>query len=132
MNHFLLLAFTFAIAASVGMSSVLAADPQVGHMVYFELKDASPRAQQQMVDACKKYLSEHEGTVYFSAGVLAADLDRDVNVRDFHVALHLVFKNRAAHDKYQDDPRHLKFIEENKANWKSVRVFDSYVATDDK
>jgi hypothetical protein len=41
--------------------------------------------------------------------------------------LHVVFENRAAHDAYQTAPRHLKFIEENKATWKKVRVFDSDV-----
>ena len=41
---------------------------------------------------------------------------------------HLVFVNKAAHDKYQEHPRHLKFIEENKENWEKVRVFDSYLS----
>ena len=41
------------------------------------------------------------------------------------MALHLVFADKAAHDKYQDHPEHLKFIEENKAVWAKVRVFDS-------
>ena len=36
------------------------------------------------------------------------------------------FKNKATHDVYQTNEQHLKFIEENKANWKKVRVFDSY------
>ena len=50
-----------------------------------------------------------------------------VNDRDFDVALHIVFKDRAAHDQYQDAPRHKQFIDENKDNWKKVRVFDSEV-----
>ena len=54
-------------------------------------------------------------------------MKRDVNDRDFDVALHLVFKSKAAHDQYAKSERHLKFIEENKDNWKRVRVFDSYV-----
>ena len=44
-----------------------------------------------------------------------------MNDRDWDVALHLVFADKAAHDKYQDHPEHLKFIEENKANWEKVR-----------
>ena len=54
-------------------------------------------------------------------------MKRDVNDRDFDVALHLVFKSKAAHDQYAKAERHLKFIEENKATWKKVRVFDSYL-----
>jgi len=95
--------------------------------VYFSLKDNSPAAKQKLVDACKKYLSGHDGTVFFAAGVLASDLDRPVNDREFDVALHIVFKDKAAHDKYQDAERHKQFIEENKDNWKKVRVFDSVV-----
>ena len=36
-------------------------------------------------------------------------------------------RDRAAHDTYQDAPRHKQFIDENKDNWKKVRVFDSAV-----
>ncbi|HEY7158963.1 MAG TPA: Dabb family protein, partial [Gemmataceae bacterium] len=67
------------------------------------------------------------GEVFFAAGTLAEDLDRPVNDRDFDVGLHIVFKDKASHDKYQDAKRHKEFIEENKDNWKKVRVFDSVV-----
>jgi hypothetical protein len=97
------------------------------HNVYFSLKDNSPAAAEKLVAACKKYLSGHPGEVFFAAGTLAKDLDRPVNDRDFDVALHIAFKDRAAHDQYQDAARHKQFIEENKANWKKVRVFDSLV-----
>jgi hypothetical protein len=63
--------------------------------------------------------------IFFSAGVISDHFKRDVNDRDWDVALHLVFANKAAHDKYQDHPEHLKFIEENKDAWAKVRVFDS-------
>jgi hypothetical protein len=104
-----------------------ATEPMIVHNVYFSLNDTAPAAKRKLVEACKKYLSKHPGTVYFSAGTLTEDLNRPVNDRDFDVSLHLVFKNRAAHDQYQTDARHLKFIEENKAGWKKVRVFDSSV-----
>ena len=99
----------------------------LSHDVYFSLNDASPAARAQLVAACKKHLTGHEGALSFSAGVLAAELARPVNDRDFDVALHITFANRAAHDKYQDAPRHKQFIEENQKNWKKVRVFDSMV-----
>ena len=50
-----------------------------------------------------------------------------MNDRAFDVALHVVFADSASHDAYQKAPRHLKFIEENQANWKQVRVFDAQV-----
>jgi hypothetical protein len=104
-----------------------AADRQLAHMVYFKLKDTSPEAKEKLVAACQKYLAGHDGTVFFAAGVVADDMKRDVNDRDFDVSLHLVFENKAAHDKYAVHPRHLEFIAENKPNWAKVRVFDSYL-----
>lgn len=99
--------------------------PLIGHMVYFKLKDNGPAARAKLVAACDKYLADHDGVVFYSAGVIGDDFKRDVNDRDWDVALHLVFVDRAAHDKYQDHKEHLKFIEENKDNWAKVRVYDS-------
>ena len=100
---------------------------QLAHMVFFTLADDTATNRKQLVQACHEYLTGHEGTTHFSAGTVAEDLQREVNDRDFHVALHLVFASKKAHDKYQTHPRHLKFIEKNKHLWKTVRVFDSYV-----
>ena len=97
----------------------------VVHNVYFSLKENTPEARKNLVAACRKYLTKHEGEVFFAAGTLAEELNRPVNDRDFDVALHIVFRDMKAHDKYQDHARHLKFIEENKDNWKKVRVLDS-------
>ena len=99
----------------------------LAHNVYFSLKDNSAAGRQKLIAACNKYLSKHPGTVFFAAGVLAEDLKREVNDRDFDVGLHIVFDSQAAHDKYQDAALHKQFIEENKENWKKVRVFDSVV-----
>jgi len=104
-----------------------AEEKMLAHDVYFSLNDNSPQAKEKLVAACKRYLSDHPGTVWFAAGPLAEELKRDVNDRDFDVALHLVFKSKAAHDQYAKAEKHLKFIEGNKENWKKVRVFDSYV-----
>ena len=98
---------------------------QIGHMVYFKLKDATPAAKLKLVAACDQYLEGRAGVVYYSAGVRGGDFKRDVNDLDFDVALHLVFKDKASHDDYAVHPEHLKFIEENKENWAKVRVFDS-------
>jgi hypothetical protein len=99
----------------------------LSHDVYFTLKDKSPAAKHQLVAGCKQFLANHPGTVWFAAGTLVGVHDRDVNDRGFDVALHMVFKNKAAHDQYQETPRHHKFIEEFKDNWESVRVFDSWL-----
>jgi len=108
----------------------MAAEPagrMLAHDVYFTLNDDSPQAKEKLVAACQKYLSTHPGTVWFAAGPLVEEHARDVNDRDFHVALHLVFKDKASHDAYQNAAEHHRFIEENRDNWKAVRVFDSYL-----
>ena len=97
----------------------------LAHDVFFTLHDHSPAARQKLVEACQKHLSGHPGQVRFAVGTLAAELNREVNDRDFDVALHVVFQSQADHDHYQLAERHLRFIAENKANWKKVRVFDS-------
>jgi len=99
----------------------------LSHDVFFTLKDNSPEAKRKLVEACKKYLSGHEGEVFFSAGVRDESRKREVNDADFDVALHIVFKDSAAEVKYQTADRHEQFIKENKDNWKKVRVFDSVV-----
>lgn len=102
------------------------AGKQLSHDVFFSLNDKSDQAKAKLVDACRKYLKGHPGEVFFSVGTLAEDFARDVNDRDFDVALHIVFRSKADHDRYQTQDRHQQFIKENQANWKKVRVFDSY------
>ena len=97
------------------------------HDVFFTLKESTPETRQALVDACGEFLTGHEGTVFFAAGTRATEMKRDVNDLDFDVSLHIYFRDEAAHDMYQEHPRHAEFIERMKDNWKSVRVFDSWV-----
>jgi len=133
-RNLLFLSFTIAVLAgalfTAGNSPTVAQgkhEPLISHDVFFTLKDRSPEAKSKLVHACKKYLSGHDGEVFFSAGVVAESLKRDVNDLNFDVALHIVFKDIASQEKYQEAKRHKQFIEENKANWSKVRVFDSLV-----
>jgi hypothetical protein len=96
-------------------------------MVYFSLKDRSPEKVQTLIAGARKYLTGHPGTVYFGVGTCNPDLARPVNVRDFDVALQVIFASKADHDAYQVAQRHQQFIDENKPNWAQVRVFDADV-----
>ena len=127
---------TLALLALAGLALALpgpapAADATgvLAHDVYFTLKDASPEARQKLVDACRRHLSGHEGTVFFATGARADEMAREVNDKAFDVSLHVYFRDKAAHDTYQEHPRHKQFIAEMNANWKAVRVFDSWVQT---
>jgi hypothetical protein len=99
----------------------------LAHNVYFTLKDKSHANVQKLIEDCKKYLTVQPGIVYFACGKLEPELSREVNVTDFDVGLHIVFKDRASHDVYQDHPEHVKFVDAHKSSWSKVRVFDSLV-----
>jgi hypothetical protein len=101
--------------------------PRLAHNVFFTLKDKAPAKVEELVAACHTYLNVQPGIVFFAAGPLCGDLAREVNDRDWDVGLHLVFIDKAAHDAYQDDPTHNRFIDEMRYNWAKVRVFDSFV-----
>jgi len=123
-----LLGTAIAAASVMFASTAMAAEEKMlSHAVFFTLKQDSPETRQQLVAGCKKYLADHPGVVWFSAGPIADELDREVNDRDFDVALHVVFKDKAAHDAYQDAPKHKQFIAELSGLWEKVRVFDSYL-----
>jgi hypothetical protein len=125
----------FAVATNAQLSTARAANAEgknmLVHNVYFSLKDSNAANRRKLVEACDKYLSDHPGTVFYVAGTVS-DLDRSVNDRDWDVGLHVVFKDQASHDAYQDAPKHLKFIEENKDTWSKVRVFDTDAASPKK
>ena len=98
------------------------------HNVFFALNDDSEAAKLKLLADCRKYLVKHPGVVFFACGTVQDELARPVNLRDFDVALHVVFDSLASHDLYQEAADHLKFIELNNPNWKTVRVFDSNVS----
>jgi hypothetical protein len=102
-------------------------EPGLAHLVFFTLKEQSDSAREALVAACHKHLTDHPGTVHFSAGTRAPAYQRPVNDQTFDVALVLVFKTQADHDRYQEAPRHKAFITEQSGNWAAVRVFDAHV-----
>lgn len=99
----------------------------LAHNVFFTLNDRTDAERDALVAACRHYLTGHPGTLFFACGGLEPELNRPVNDRDFDVALHLIFAAKADHDVYQDSPRHVAFVEENRARWSRARVFDSDV-----
>jgi hypothetical protein len=100
---------------------------QIGHMVYFSLKEPTAEGIERLEASCRKYLTDHPGVVYFGVGPREMDLQREVNDQQFHVALQVVFADRKAHDDYQVSERHQQFIAENRESWAQVRVFDAAV-----
>lgn len=99
----------------------------LAHTVLFKLKDRSEQSRQRLVAGCKRYLAAQPGTVFFAVGTLAEDIQWSMSDRDFDVALHVVFQDKAAHDAYQDSAEHGRFLDEHGADWTAIRVIDAYV-----
>jgi hypothetical protein len=104
-----------------------AVEPMLAHNVYFTLNDDSEASIQEFIESCNKYLKDHPGVVFFAAGPREKGLNRSVNVQDFDVGLHIVFKNKSFHDRYQNAEKHQQFIKVNEGKLKLVRVFDTLV-----
>jgi len=103
------------------------ADPKLAHIVFFWLKDHSKESHDKLIASSEKLLSGHEGAVYFSIGTRAEDADGPANVKDFDVALHVVFASKEAKAKYLKSPRHTQFVQDNVEQFEKVQVFDSYL-----
>lgn len=103
----------------------MAKSTRLAHHVFFTLHENSLQKTEDLIEACNRYLDGHPGVESYAVGKLNPELARPVNDRAYDVSLHVVFVDRAAHDAYQIAPRHLQFIDEQKPNWKQVRVFDS-------
>lgn len=94
------------------------------HQVLFSFVDSSPAAVRDFLRGCDEHLRDHPGTLFYAAGTRAADIQWSVSDCDFDAALLLVFGNQAAHDAYQDSPRHTQFLEKFESNWRNVRSID--------
>lgn len=131
MRNAIVLTLWIVVFAASGCAEPLsrnqAKGPALAHNVYFALNDSSATARAGLVAECYKYLEDHPGVTFFAAGEIVASHDRDVNVRDWDVSLHVVFADKAHHDLYQNAADHHTFIDRNKDNWKSVRVFDTTI-----
>lgn len=114
------------LASCVTPRSTPIRDGMILHEVFFELSDPSDENVARLIRGCEG-LREIPSVAHLATGARHPDFTRDVNQTDFHVGLHVVFADRAAHDVYQEHPVHLEFIERHKDMWASVRVFD-YIA----
>lgn len=101
--------------------------PKLAHMVFFTLKDNSQESLDKFTAACQEYLPDHEGSVYYSLGTRAADVEEPPSVKDFDVALHLVFDGKASLEKYIKSDRHQAFLAIARPMLEKARVFDSYL-----
>jgi hypothetical protein len=103
------------------------ADKPFAHMFFFQLADTSRELVQEFIDLSIKYLSHHPGQEHFSIGCRALEINRAVSATNFEIAIHMIFTNEAAYNKYSKDQRHLDFITHSAGMSPSRIVYDSFL-----
>lgn len=94
------------------------------HAVFFYMAEGASSADaQQIAAACHRLLSDIPGVRRLQTGT-PAGTPRAVVDNSYGVALYVELEDAQAHDIYQQHPNHLRFIEENKALWSRVQVYD--------
>ena len=94
------------------------------HHVYFWLKNpGSKEDRDSLIEGLRK-LSKVNTIKTFHIGVPAAT-NRDVIDRSYAASWLAIFDDQPGQDSYQDDPVHLKFVDECSSLWNKVIVYDS-------
>lgn len=93
------------------------------HNVYFWLKDEVATDEITGFIEELKGLKSIDGIVDLQVGN-PAEISREVVDDSYTVGLMVLFKDMASHDNYQINPTHKKFIENNKAKWNKVQIYD--------
>jgi hypothetical protein len=94
------------------------------HAVYFWLRDDLTDAERRRFLEGVHALTTI-GTVHASYIGVPAGTDRPVIDRSYSRSLTVVFKDKAAHDAYQEHPIHDRFREECETFWARVQIYDS-------
>ena len=98
------------------------------HTVFFWMKEDV--TDDQKSDFAKSGLAELMKITSIYKGYYGppANTPREVVDNSYDFALVCHFKDTAGHDLYQDDPIHLKFIEDYKDLWEKVVVYDNLLS----
>ena len=95
----------------------------LSHVVLFWLKPDLTAAQRAEFETRLRALGSIPGVTAFHVGTVAST-DRPVIDRTYSFGLNLIFPDMAAHDAYQVHPTHLAFVENCKAFWTKVLIYD--------
>lgn len=96
-------------------------------MFFFQLSDTSSELIDSFVELCRKYLGGHPGQRYFSIGIRALEINRDVSRKNFEVSVHMIFDNIDVFNDYSASPIHEEFITASAGMSPERIVYDSYL-----
>lgn len=93
------------------------------HTVYFYLKEGVSESERKEfhqgvaeLTKCNTILDAYIGP--------PAGTPREVVDNTYDYCLQVFFKDKEAHDAYQDDPEHHHFIDQYKHLWERVQIYD--------
>ena len=95
------------------------------HTVIFWLKNDLSEDQKNIFINEVKTLGEISSVEDFHLGKPAATPKRPVVEDSYDFTITVVLKDMVAHDDYQTDPIHLKFIDNCKEMWERVVIYDA-------
>ena len=94
------------------------------HHVYFWLKaPGDPEAREALVAGLRRLTAAPD--ILWSHIGLPAESERGVVDDSYSVSWLVFFADKAAQDRYQIDPIHLKFVEDCSPLWERVVVYDT-------
>lgn len=93
------------------------------HTVFFWLKDELTEDQKEAFFKGVDTLTTIQPNVMIATGK-PASTDRPIIDKSYDYGLTCIFESLADHDVYQEDPVHLKFIENHASDWKKVQIYD--------
>ena len=112
-------------AASAMSTNNAAGKYPVVHHVLFWLKNPNSKADRDKLIAGVKSLGKIKTVRELHVGVVASTEKRDVDDNSWAVSELMRFSDLAGQQAYQDDPIHLKFVEECSPLWDKVIVYDA-------
>ncbi len=96
------------------------------HTVLFWLHNpANEKERKTFEDGVQELLNQCPFITSSHIGIPANTATRPVVDASYTYCVVITFESKEAHDKYQVDPLHKKFVEENKNLWDKVLVYDS-------
>jgi hypothetical protein len=95
------------------------------HSVFFTLRD--DLTEQQRIDfrTGVESLATIPSAASVHIGTPADTPVRPVINRDYDIALTVILNDIPAHDAYQEDPIHNKFIQDYNTYWTNVTIYDA-------
>ena len=94
-------------------------------MVFFWLKDTSHKKIDIFKNRTVSFLDQIETIDNYHVGIPASTY-RPIIERSYTIALVVTFKDKKAHDIYQEHEAHKTFIDDCQHLWTYVKIFDTY------